>query len=136
MNNGSNSWGVEYHRIAWFERLLHGHRNVTNLYRHDDIIFELDRIKQKDHLKVLCCYEYTMGITTVHRAINEFGNLDIIHIGGGWCGYIMEAKEFCLQSKIGLYVSDEMSGALWKNEYWAYHKRDKDGSPIYFNRST
>ncbi len=135
MNNGNNTWGVEFHRIAWFQRLLEGHANTTNIARHDDIIFEVDRENQGDHLTVLCCYEYTMGITAVHRALHEFGDLHIIHIGGGWCGYTMEAKQFCLDSNIGLYVSNEMSGALWKNEYWDYHQKDRDGNPVYYSRS-
>lgn len=135
MNNGRNTWGVEYHRIAWFENLLHGHPNVTNVVRHDDIMFEVDRVKQRDHLRILCCYEYTMGLTAVHRAIREFGELSIIHIGGGWCGYTPEAKQFCLDSGIGLYVSNEMSGALWRDDYWSYYQRDPDGNPISYSRS-
>jgi hypothetical protein len=131
MNNGSNNWGIEFSKVMWFHRLLQSHGNIKNIVRRDDIIFEVDRIQQSDHLTILCCHEYTMGITSAYRALNEFGSLDIIHIGGGWCGYTMEAKEFCLQSSIGLYVSDEMSGALWKDESWKYHRKDKDGNPIY-----
>lgn len=75
-----------------------------------------------------------MGRTMVDRAIDEFGELDIIYIGGGWNGYQSEAKDLCLDSHIGLYVTDEMSGALWRDEYWNYQKRDKDGDPITFTR--
>jgi hypothetical protein len=135
MSNGSNHWGVAFHRIVWFERSLSTHPNITNVVRHDDIIFEVDRIRQRDHLTILCCYEYAMGITAVHRALHEFGSLNIIHIGGGWCGYTMEAKEFCLDSSIGLYVSDEITGALWKNEFWTYHQKDKEGNPVYYSRT-
>lgn len=46
----------------------------------------------------------------MYRALSEFGKLDIIHVGGGWCGYTQEAKEYCIDNKIGIYVSDEMSG--------------------------
>ena len=51
MNNGNNTWDVRFSHIAWFERLLSSHKNLTNVSRHDDIIFEADRIAQKDHLK-------------------------------------------------------------------------------------
>jgi hypothetical protein len=134
MSNGSNSWGVGFHRIMWFERLLSAHLNITNVVRHDDIIFEVDRLRQRDHLIILCCYEYTMGITAVHRALHEFGSLNIIHIGG-WCGYTMQAKELCLDSNIGLYVSNEMNGALWKDEFWAHHRKDEDGNPVYYSKT-
>ena len=132
LNNGSNTWGVAFSKVMWFERLLKSHGNIKNVIRRDDIIFEVDRTQQADHLTILCCDEYAMGITAVHRALNEFGSLDIIHIGGGWCGYTFSAKEFCLDSSIGLYISNEMSGALWKNEFWKYHQADKDGNPIYY----
>jgi hypothetical protein len=135
MSNGSNNWGVEFSKIMWFERLISTHRNIENIARHDDIVFEVDRLKQKDHLTILCCDEYAMGITAVHRALREFGDLNIIHIGGGWCGYTTEAKEFCLNANIGLYVSNEMNGALWKDEFWAYHQKDEDGNTVYYSRT-
>ncbi|MBK6848918.1 MAG: hypothetical protein IPG96_15755 [Proteobacteria bacterium] len=67
----------------------------------------------------------------MQRVINELGKPSIIYIGGGWCSCTEQAKQHCLSERIGLYVTDEMSGALWADEYFAYHKRDKDGNPIY-----
>lgn len=129
--NGSNSWDVSFAHISWFERLLRAHGNCGTLTRRDDLVFELYRKQQKDHLSVVCLNEYTMGITAVQRVIHEFGKPSIIYIGGGWCGYTEQAKQFCLSEGIGLYVTNEMSGALWATEYWAYHQRDRDGNPIY-----
>ena len=77
MTNGSNSWNVSFSYISWLDRLLKNHDNVTNVERHDDIIFEIDRKGQKDHLKVLCCNEYAMGLTLVQRGLSEFGNVNI-----------------------------------------------------------
>lgn len=129
--NGRNSWDVSFAQISWLERLLSTHGNCGTLTRHDDLVFELDRKQQTDHLSVVCLNEYTMGLTAVQRVIHEFGKPSIIYIGGGWCGYTEQAKQFCLSEHIGLYVTNEMSGALWATEYWAYHQRDKDGNPIY-----
>lgn len=131
INNGSNTWNVSFAHISWFERLLRTHANVCNVSRHHDLVFEVDRKNQGDQLTIFCCNEYTMGRTLVQRALYEFGKLDIIYIGGGWCGYTNEAKDFCLESKIGLYVTDEMSGALWINDYWTYYQKDKEGTPVY-----
>ncbi len=133
MTNGSNEWGVS--SISWFERFLQTHKNIEKIERHDDIIFEVDRKAQKDHLKMLCCNEYTMGLTLVQRGLHEFGGVNIFYIGGGWCGYTPQAKEFCLSQKIGLFVTNEMSGALWKDDYWNYYQRDKEGNPSYFYRT-
>lgn len=129
-NNGSNAWGVSLSHIAWFERLLETHPNVGNVSRHHDLVFETDRKRQQDHLTIFCCNEYTMSLTMVQRALHEFGTLHLIYIGGGWCGYTSEAKEFCLDAEIGLYVTNDMSGALWSDEFWSYYRKDQDGNPI------
>jgi hypothetical protein len=129
--NGSNSWGVSLAQISWLERLLSTHGNSTALTRHNDIVFKLDRKRQNDQLSIVCLNEYTMSLTAVQRVIYEFGRPSIIYIGGGWCSYTEQAKQFCLSGEIGLYVTDEMSGALWADKYWAYHQYDEDGNPIY-----
>lgn len=132
MTNGSNTWGVPFSDITWLSHLLENHRNVISVNRHRDILFTVARKTQNDALSVLCLREYTMGLTLVQRALQEFGELDVIYIGGGWNSYTSQAKDFCLKASIGLYVSDEMSGALWGNEYWTYHKKDAKGNPDYF----
>lgn len=133
MSNGANTWGVSYAQIVWFQNLLIGHQNVEpGASRSQDILFTIQRHKQEDELRVLCCNEYVMGQTAVQRAIAEFPSPNIIYVGGTWCKYTKQAKDYCLQNRIGLYNSGEMSGALWANDFWAYHKRDKDGDPVYF----
>jgi hypothetical protein len=96
MTNGSNTWNVSFSQIAWLERFLSSHKNLTGIERHDDIIFEVNRKRPQDHLSILCCNEYTMGLTLVQRGLHEFGSVNIFYIGGGWCGYTREAKEFCI----------------------------------------
>lgn len=130
--NGSNNWGVSFARVSWLEKLLRNHGNTASLSRHDDLVFEIVRKQQRDQISIVCLDEYTMGLTAVQRVIHEFGKPSIIYIGGGWCGYTEQAKHFCIAERIGLYVTDEMSGALWATDYWAYHKRDKDGNPSYY----
>lgn len=129
--NGSNNWNVSFAQISWLERLLSTHGNVGSVTRRDDIVFEIARKLPADHLTVVCLNEYTMGLTAVHRVIHEFGKPGIIYVGGGWCGYTRQAKEFCVSEHIGLYVTNEMSGGLWENEHWTYCKRDKNGDPLY-----
>jgi hypothetical protein len=131
MGNGVNNWSVSFAQISWLQQLLITHGNVAKVTRRDDIVFEVDRKRQADHLTVVCLNEYTMGLTAVHRVIHEFGKPGIIYVGGGWCGYTLQAKEFCIAEHVGLYVTDEMSGGLWANEHWIYCKRDKDGDPVY-----
>ena len=134
MTNGINDWGTLYSDITFLDRLLKTHKNIISVKRSKDILFEIQRETPNDTLKILCLRKYTMGRTMVDRAIKEFGDLDIIYIGGGWNSYQPEAKTLCSDNEIGLYVTDEMSGALWRKQYWSYQKKDKDGNPIEFTK--
>lgn len=124
MTNGTNNWGTPYSDIKFLERLLNTHRNISSVSRSNDILFTVCRKNQGDTLNILCLKQYTMSRTMVYRALDEFDKLHIIYIGGGWNGYQPEAKEVCMDSQIGLYVTNEMTGALWKDEYWKYQKKD------------
>ncbi|MBQ0711457.1 MAG: hypothetical protein KBT53_00695 [Porticoccus sp.] len=130
MTNGANSWGVSYSRIAWLEPVVKSHDNVANFSRHDDIIMEFNR-KDGSHIVLICLDEYTLGEAGVQRVFQEFPAVNFISVGGNWNGYTVEAKRLCLSNEIGLFNSSELSGAIWKNDFWTYHQRDDDGNPIY-----
>lgn len=72
-----------------------------------------------------------MGTTLVNRASAEFAPLNIIYVGGAWHGYTHQAKEQCLAEEIGLYNATEMAGGLWRDDYWAYNRKDEDGNPVF-----
>ena len=130
MSNGSNSWGVSYSRIAWLESAIKSHGNVIRYSRHDDIIMKFAR-KDGSSITLICLDEYTLGEAMVHRVLNEFPEVNFISVGGNWNGYTREAKQLCLSNSNGRFNSSELTGALWKNEFWLYHQRDDDGNPIY-----
>lgn len=131
MTNGSNSWNVSYSRITFIERKLRMNRNVIIKLRRNDLVFEIERRKQKDNLNVLCLDEYTMSLTSVERALDEFGGVNIICLAGEWNGYTKEAKDYCLDNKIGLYVPSEMYEGLLADEFWGYAEVDEKGNPRY-----
>lgn len=130
MKNGSNSWAVSYSRIVWLENAIKTHENVANFSRHDDIILEVQRDRGCS-LTVVCLDEYTLGESGVQRILQEFPSVNFISVGGNWNGYTKEAKELCLLHRIGLFNSGEITGAIYKNDFWTYHKKDKDGNPVY-----
>ena len=130
MSNGSNSWGVSFSRIAWLESAIQSHGNVIHYSRRDDIIMEFDR-KDGSSITLICLDEYTLGESLVHRVLQEFPEVNFISVGGNWNGYTREAKQLCLSKNIGLFNSSELTGALWKNEFWLYRQRDDEGNPIY-----
>ena len=118
--NGSNSYGVPYSVIAWLEQALGTHGNVATVRRHNDIVFDITRKVQADQITVFCADEYACGITFVQKILSEYPECDCISVGGKWNGYTRHAKEFCLSRHIGLFVSDELMGALYIDEYWKY----------------
>jgi len=128
--NGSNNWNVSFGSISFLNKILSTHGNVKNILRSKDILFTLERINKIEKLKIVCLEEYCVGVTIMRRVIEEFGRVDIIYSGGEWTGYTPEAKELCISEKIGLYNSKELSGGLWKNEFWNYNKRDEKGDTI------
>ncbi|GLK44537.1 MULTISPECIES: hypothetical protein [Novosphingobium] len=130
MSNGENAYGVKWSSITWFQRLLNGHENVIATDRHHDIVFDVSR-KRGPAIQAICLDEYTCGIAKVLQVRAEFADVNLIYVGGMWNSYTMEAKEYCLQSYLGLFNTTEMAGALHRNDYWAYHKKDKDGNPAY-----
>lgn len=131
MSNGSNDWGVSFGRISFLDRILKSHGNISDVQRTQDILFTATRKNQWDTLRILCCDEYAMGTTLVDRALAEFGQLNIIYVGGAWYGYTKQAKDQCLAAKMGLYNSTELAGGLWRDDYWAYNKKDEDGNPVF-----
>lgn len=130
MKNGTNSWNVSYSRISWLEDAVKSHPNVTNLSRHDDIIMEIER-KNGCTITLICLDEYCLGEAGVRRVIQEFPLINFISVGGNWNGYTPEAKELCLSKQIGLYNSSELTGAIFRDDFWNYHKKDQDGNPEY-----
>ncbi|WP_192484800.1 MULTISPECIES: hypothetical protein [Cysteiniphilum] len=130
MSSSSNNWGVSYSRITWLEDAIQNHGNVVNYSRHDDIIMKFDR-KDSSSIVLICLDEYALGEAAVHRVLKEFPEVNYISVGGNWNGYTEEAKQLCISKNIGLFNASELSGALYKDEFWAYHRRDEDGNPIY-----
>lgn len=130
MTNGSNSWGISYSRIAWLENAVKSHGNIVSVTRHDDIIIEAKR-KNGSSITIICLDEYALGEAGIYRVLQEFPSINFISVGGNWNGYTPEAKRLCLERQIGLFNSSELTGALWKNDFWNYHQRDKDGNPVY-----
>ena len=131
MTNGSNNYGVEYSRIAFAERIIGGHKNVLRWRRDRDIMFILDRERQNDTLRILCCDEYCVGMAFIISALADYDDINIIFTVGSWNSYTREATEFCIESKLGLFNTSEIFGALFNDKYWDYARKDDKGNKVY-----
>jgi len=127
--NGENDFGVSYGRIMFLQQILETHRNVAQLSRCDDIVFEVKRRKQEDHLSIVCVDEYTVSLELVMTVVQTFPRTNIIFVGGKWNGYTSEAFDFCQEREIGIYNAGEIVGGLHKDDFWTYEKLDDDGNP-------
>lgn len=130
MDNAS-PWNVSFSRTSFTSRMLSKHGNVDKLIRSKDIYFDFVRKEQGDQIKLLAADEYVFSLALVHRALDDFGEINIISVGGNWNGYSHQAKEYCTSHKIGLFNSTELNGAIWKTAYWDYVKKDEDGNRLY-----
>lgn len=119
----------------FLDRVLRSHANVFSISRSDDIVFTVTRKNPHDTVRILCADEYAFSLGAVQRAALEFGEINIIFVGGVWNGYTPEAKEYCLESRIGIYNAKELPGGLWRKDYWAYHQKDEDGNIVYQYRT-
>ena len=128
-----NNWSVIYPTIKFFENALSSHKKVATFTRSDDIRFIITRIDGSviNTILVNC---YTMGIADVHAIINEFKELDCIVTSANWNHYTMEAKQFGIDSSIGIFNVAEFFGALWWDNYKTYHKKDDKGRIVYATR--
>lgn len=127
-SNGENEWNVSFSRITFLQRILDTHTNVAVLSRHDDIVFEILRIRQQDRLTIVCVDPYTASLELVMRIVHAFPEVKVIFIGGKWAGSTKEAYEFCQERRIGIYNAGEIAGGLSKDIYWNYEKIDDEGN--------
>ena len=130
MTNGSNNYGVTLPQIRFISKLLSAHQNIDKVVRTKDIQFEL-RTAQGLHVRLICVNEYTCGLAKVLEVLEDFPGTNIIYVGGAWNGYTTQAKEYCVEAMLGLFNVNEINGALYRGDYWLYHRKDKDGDPNY-----
>lgn len=135
MSNGTNSWNVSFSRITFLEDALRTHANIASVGRERDILFTAGRIKQNDVIKILCCDEYALGMLHIRRGLQEFPGVDVFFAGGSWNGYTEVAKTFCIDAGLGLFNIRELSGALWKTDFWTYSQKDEKGNNVYYYKS-
>ena len=129
-----NDWDVPYSVIQFFCRALGGHDKVASYNRTKDILFTV-ALKNGEIIKVLLVNEYALGLAAVLQARKEFPDAEYSVTGGNWNGYTPEAKDYGRENSIGIFNVGEFFGALNWADPKRYHKKDKDGNPVYTYKS-
>ncbi len=129
-----NDWDVSFGLISSFSDALDGHRRVESFVRERDLLFKLT-LNDFTETNVLLLDEYTLGLAALLKALKEFPESNFIANGANWNGYSREAKQHGLDNNVGVFVMGEFLGALNWDEPIKFHRRDKDGNPVYHYKS-
>lgn len=123
MCNGSNDFGVSFAQISWLDRLLSAHPNVVEVTRSKDIQFDIVR-ERGGPIRLVCLNEYACGLARVFEAQEAFPGVNLIYVGGVWNSYTGDAKRHCRDAQMGLFNAKEITGALHRNDFWNYVRKD------------
>lgn len=125
-----DTWKPRDDSVKHFERVLRQHSRVSGFSRQGTQIFYIERSEGLGPLVVLLTDIYTVGLADVMQARDTVDGLNCIVTVSNWNGYTQEGREYAEERHIGLFVLSELMGALWKEEFWKYVKRDSDGKPV------
>ena len=112
-------WPSFYGNYRYFEHAVWDHRATLVLTEESPGVYEYRR-QIGDSLRVFICDCYSFGLAEYQEVIDEIGDVDVIVINSGWCGYTQQAKEHCKSQKVGLFRFGEFMGAMNMREYWNY----------------
>jgi hypothetical protein len=112
MSNGSNSFGVGYSEIVFFESVLRSHAAAAGFERSHDIRFDIERINGMSNLSVILVSEYRLGEAFAYRVLSEFQGVDIIVNNGKWNAVVLDRVEFKENTGVEVLQLSQFMGAL------------------------
>lgn len=125
-------WNLSNSGKKFFEKLLQQHTNVQSYTIVDEILFKVKR-KLGSDIDMIVVDQYALSEADVIDIISKNRSINIICLSGAWSRYTYEAKQYALERNIGVFVPQEINGAISKSQkLWEYVKKEKDGTPITF----
>lgn len=135
---GENRWVPAQREMTRFLEILDGHQKVVSFEKTSSspVLIRIERV-YGDKLHVLLTDIYTLGVVDVRRAFKEADDIDILVTMSSWNAYSLKAENLGKKNGIGVFNGTEFFGALWwSDNINDYVKKDNDGEPIKFYRST
>lgn len=117
-DNGENSYGVTFGRIMFLQKIIEGHDNVKDFFRHQDLVFDVNRDKQGDTIQIVCVDEYVLSEAMARQVCQDFPNVCVIFVGGKWNHTSTPASTFCKSKKIAICNAGNLNVVLFKTKYW------------------
>jgi hypothetical protein len=122
----ANDWGVSGGAIQFVEEALSSHSKVKSFSRHDDIVFEIERVDGMSSATVVLVNRYTLGLADVMRAKSEFPKMSCIVTCANWNHYTDDAKQFGTRNGICVFNIGEFFGSLHWTEMIKYVTPDRN----------
>jgi len=126
---------VPFSTTSFVMGVLGSHKKVISFERSRDVVFDILRVPPLSEVRAVLTDIYTIGLADLLDAIEKVPGVSCVIAGGDWNGYSVEAKDYALQNKIGLFTISEFFAALWWKNLHEYHKKDDKGRPIYHYKS-
>jgi hypothetical protein len=127
-------WDISYSYIRFFEDALSSHKQVEYFKREGDNLFRIIRSGGKSPICAVLVDIYTIGLSDVIEAKQDFPGMTCIVTCEDWNAYTPQAKEYGLENDIRVFNSSEFFGALWWGQPNKYFKKDKEGKAYYAYR--
>jgi hypothetical protein len=115
-------WRSYYGNYNFFEDRMKQHSSIKKLNRLNrlgDGLYEIQKMNG-DTLRTFICECYSYGVAEYIETKDNHGEIDAVVINSLWCEYTMEAKHFCFDEEVGLFVIADFMAAINQDDHWRY----------------
>lgn len=117
--------------LVFFERVMSSHRKVLSFSQEADYYYVLNLVNGSKYYVVLTNL-YTVGVADVVEFIGSYDVVDAIVTVSQWNGYTKDAKRYSQSIGVGLFLIDELMGALnYDHPELYYSDINRYGEKIY-----
>lgn len=119
--------------IDFFERAISNHNAILHWIKLDEYLYRIFR-HQMPTCDILVTNHYTIGLADYYELIGEHPSIHGIVTISNWNGYTHQAKVIARENHVGLFIMNELLGALHWNEPYKYFKTDDEGNDLFYGR--
>lgn len=118
-------WMSYYKNYNSFLRKIKKHNLVVNVEEVDASNGLFNIVQENRTLRIFICECYSFGVAEYEEVLDHFENLDVIIINSTWCNYTADVKEYCKESRVGVFNISEFFGAINLTDFWNYIPPDE-----------
>ncbi|SHM99241.1 hypothetical protein SAMN02746066_04269 [Anaerosporobacter mobilis DSM 15930] len=119
--------------VRFFEKAIPNHSATKRLEKIENYHYIIHR-HDMPTFEVVVTNHYTIGLSDYYEIMDEYPNIQGIVTISNWNGYTNQAKMAAKEQHVGIFVMNELLGALTWNEPYKYIKKDDEGNAIFFGK--